>query len=92
MDLYRNKTGGRKAGTPNKVTTRTREAFEKLIDGNIDNLQVWLEKVAESDPKAAFEIILKLSAFVLPKLARVENHNIETSAPEKVRPEWFNEV
>jgi hypothetical protein len=92
MDIDKKKTGGRKAGTPNKVTTRTREAFEKLIDGNIDNLQEWLERIAESDPKAAFEIVLKLGEFVLPKLARVENHNIETIAPEKVRPEWFNEV
>lgn len=67
------KTGGRKAGTPNRATTNAREAFARLVDGNVDRVQGWLDDVARLDgPKAALDIFLKMTEFHVPKLARSE--------------------
>jgi hypothetical protein len=63
---------GRTKGTPNKSTAEIREAYQKLVDDNLDNMKVWLEKVAEDDPNKALDMMLKLSEYFIPKLARQE--------------------
>ena len=65
--------GGRPKGTPNKTTNKIREAFQKLIEDNLENMTIWLSDVAADDPKAALDIITKLGEYTTPKLARVEN-------------------
>lgn len=40
------KSGGRQAGTPNKATTKARQAIADFVDGNTHRLQDWLDKVA----------------------------------------------
>ncbi len=64
------KFGGRTKGTPNKVTNDIREAYKKLLDKNIDNLDKWLNEIAKTSPARAFDIILRLSEFVIPKINR----------------------
>ena len=67
------KTGGRKAGTPNKATSAAREAVARFVDGNADRLQGWLDQIAEQDgPKEAFKCFCDLLEFHVPKLARNE--------------------
>lgn len=66
---------GNKAATnrgPNKVTTEIKEAYKLLIEANIPNLTLWLERVAEEDPKEALKYLAALSEYVVPKLARTE--------------------
>ena len=63
---------GRGKGTPNKTTAEIREAYQKLVDDNLDNMKIWLEKVAEDDPNKALDMMLKLSEYFIPKLARQE--------------------
>ncbi len=41
------KTGGRKAGTPNRATSETRQVIAYVVDQNIDKLSEWLTSVAE---------------------------------------------
>jgi hypothetical protein len=41
------KTGGRKVGTPNRVTAETRQVIAYVVDQNIDKLSEWLISVAE---------------------------------------------
>jgi hypothetical protein len=67
-----NNLNGRPKGTPNKATSKTREAFNQLIEDNIANLSIWITKVAAEDPKAALDVIAKLAEYTTPKLARTE--------------------
>jgi hypothetical protein len=63
---------GRKAGSVNKDTKKIRDAFHMLLENNLDNMTIWLGKIAEKDPVKASELVLKLSEFIVPKLARQE--------------------
>lgn len=66
------KTGGRIAGTPNKATLQGREAIKQFVDGNAHRLVGWLEKIAEENPKAAFDCFMSVCEFHLPKMSRQE--------------------
>jgi hypothetical protein len=57
-------------GVPNKTTVEIREAFQMLIEDNLDNLNIWLEQLADKNPEKAIDVIIKLSEFVVPKLNR----------------------
>lgn len=61
------KFGGRKKGTPNRTTTEIRQAFQTIINSNIDNLDVWLNQVAEKNPEKAIFLLLELAEYVIPK-------------------------
>jgi len=64
---------GRKKGVPNKATALAREAIAKLVDGNAERLQEWLDQIAKQDgPKAAFQCLTDLLEYHIPKLARSE--------------------
>ena len=63
---------GKPKGTPNKISKDIKEAFKMLIEKNIDNLSGWLDHVAENDPEKAFNIIIDLSEFIIPKQKRTE--------------------
>lgn len=66
------KTGGRVKGSENKATKEIKEAYKLLIESNIPNLTVWLERVAETEPKEALKYLSSLSEYVIPKLGRTE--------------------
>lgn len=66
------KTGGRKPGVANKATREFRETVRKLLEDNADNVQIWLAKVAETDPDKALDKLVRLAEFAAPKLARTE--------------------
>jgi hypothetical protein len=66
------KTGGRTAGTPNKASAQAREAIALFVDGNAYRLQEWLDRIAEEDPKRAFELFQSVIEYHVPKLGRTE--------------------
>jgi len=69
---------GKPKGAVNKTSNKIREAFQKLIEDNLDNMTTWLTEVAADDPKAALDILTKLGEYTTPKLARVENkHEVD---------------
>ena len=63
---------GRPKGTPNKTTKEIREAYQNLVEMNLENMTMWLEQVAMVDPEKAMDLMLKLSEYIIPKLARQE--------------------
>lgn len=81
MTVKRPKTGGRKKGTPDKVTSEFRETVRKLLEDNNANFGRWLTLVADGDgsdtgkpdPAKALDLIVKLAEYAAPKLGRVEH-------------------
>ena len=65
----RQKTGGRKKGTPNKDTKELRERISDLIDNNFDNIQSDIDSLT---PEKRLDFLVKLFEYSLPKLNRTE--------------------
>lgn len=63
---------GRPPGAPNKNTKAIREAYQNLVEMNLENMTQWLAQVAADDPEKAMDLMLKLSEYIIPKLARQE--------------------
>ena len=69
---------GRPKGIPNKATTTFRQTVTALLDGNSENVAVWLEQVATGShgkdpaPDKALDLLAKLAEFAAPKLSRAE--------------------
>ena len=61
---YGQKTGGRKAGTPNKVTSDLKDRIVALIDERFDSIAYDMELLEPKDRVASY---LKLLEYVLPK-------------------------
>jgi len=58
---------GRKSGVPNKATKDIKQHYADLIAGNLDRIQGWLDRVAQDNPQAAIDLLIKLSPFVIPR-------------------------
>ena len=64
---------GRPKGTQNKEAKAIREAFAKLLENKMPDVENWLDDIKENDPVKAFELMLKMSEYILPKLKAIEN-------------------
>ena len=63
---------GRPKGSKNRATKHIREAYQKLTEDNLDNMSIWLAQIASEDPAKAMDTMIRLSEYILPKLARTE--------------------
>lgn len=63
----RQKTGGRVAGTPNKVSGRVREAIAKMLDEYF-NSNTFNEDIFELEAKDRVSAMEKFASYVAPKL------------------------
>lgn len=61
------KTGGRTAGTPNKVSGIVRSAIAKMLDGYF-NSDTFMKDISELEPKDRVSAMEKFAAYVAPKL------------------------
>jgi hypothetical protein len=68
------KTGGREAGTPNKVTQRLREILADTLCEELEDLP---QKLLQLDTKERLEIIVKLLPYVLPKNEGILTEQVE---------------
>jgi hypothetical protein len=59
------KTGGRQAGTPNRLTNELRATLKDILAKEYTGIPVLLEKL---EPKDRLDMIVKLSIYVLPKV------------------------
>lgn len=58
------KFGGRRSGVPNKTTQQSKAIVQKVINNELDNLEVLLSKLSAKDRVSA---LIKLLPFVIPK-------------------------
>ena len=63
---------GRPPGAKNKNTVAIREAYQQLVEFNLENMSTWIAQVAADNPEKAVDLMIKLSEYVIPKLARTE--------------------
>ena len=63
------KTAGRKEGVPNKNTHAIRDAFQLLIENNLDKLQSDLDVVK---PAERLKFMTEFAKFCLPTLKAIE--------------------
>lgn len=63
---------GRPKGSKNKATEEIRQAYQRLTEANLENMTLWLQQIAAEDPAKAMDMMIKLSEYVIPKLARQE--------------------
>jgi hypothetical protein len=64
--------GGRPPGSKNKVQDEIKEAFAKLLQNKIPELESWITRVAEKDPAREKRIFTKVSERFVPQLSRQE--------------------
>ena len=60
---------GRPKGALNKITRDIRAVLRDLAEGNAENAQKWLDRVAKDNPAEAVRLFLALCRFVTPVLA-----------------------
>jgi hypothetical protein len=59
------KTGGRTAGTPNKVTSELRKTLKAIVASELESLPVTL---GELPPRERLDLVIKLLPFCMPKI------------------------
>ena len=62
---------GRPKGSKNRSTIEMKNTLSQLIDDNLGNMSRWLNEMAKDDPKSAFQCMLNLMEFHIPKMSRV---------------------
>jgi hypothetical protein len=63
---------GRPTGAKDRTQKEIKEVFQSLVEGNIENFQSWIDEVAKKNPERAFDMVVKLMEFTLPKLKAIE--------------------
>jgi hypothetical protein len=59
------KTGGRVAGTPNKITIELRKSLKGIIAAELESIPATLEQLPA---KERLELVIKLLPFCMPKI------------------------
>jgi len=62
------KTGGREAGTPNKLTSDMRAILKGIVSSELERIP---ETLAKLEPEKRADLVLKLLPYVLPKVEAV---------------------
>jgi hypothetical protein len=71
------KTGGRVAGTPNKVTSELRKTLKGIIAAELDALPETFEQLPA---KERLELLIKMLPYCLPKVDSI-NGNYDSETP-----------
>jgi hypothetical protein len=63
-----NKTGGRVAGTPNKITSELRKTLKGIVASELESLPGTL---GELPPRERLDLLIKLLPFCMPKVNQI---------------------
>lgn len=64
--MKRNKTGGRKKGTPNKTTAEIKAVLTKFVGDNIEQLQAKFDRL---EPAQQLQFIRDILRYVVPTIS-----------------------
>tara|TARA_B100001939_G_C16598504_1_gene469983 strand:+ start:217 stop:462 length:246 start_codon:yes stop_codon:yes gene_type:complete len=67
------KYGGRKKGTPNRMTKELRSILKDIIYQELNDIE---KRFEELEPKTRIELLIKMMPFVLPKTNAI-SHNTD---------------
>ncbi len=81
------KFGGRKAGTPNKITKEVREMIQKFVENKWDDFMLAYDAVEKPSDKCY--IMTALLPFIAPKMASVE---YKGEVPAKTLADELDEI
>lgn len=77
----------RPKGSPNKVTSETRQFLQEVIEGEHARIRAALAELYESNKAQYLNVLVKLLPFVTPKANEV--HINDTEMPITT-PSWFD--
>ena len=75
------KFGGRRKGTPNRLTSEVRSALKRVLHDEIEELPVLLKNL---DAKNRVDVLVKLLPFVAPKVKEVS-----ATSDEPIQSTWL---
>lgn len=81
------KSGGRKAGTPNKVSKAAREVINQIIEDGAPKFRDTMDKIYAEDPPLYAALYIKMLPYVTPKLNSVDikdTTNVEKSLEQQL--------
>ena len=81
----RQKTGGRKPGTPNRKTSEIRETLHSIMDEEIQHLPELLKAL---EPAKRIEAVIRLMPYVMPRI-QAETDGAQNYEPDSP-PSWFD--
>lgn len=76
------KTGGRKAGTPNKTTAFSKSVIQEILT-DYTSSDLFKKDMKKLDPKDRLDIMVKLMAFTTPKPQSVDM-SITSNKPKTI--------
>ena len=74
MNTTGKKFGGRKKGTPNKMTKELRSTLKDVLFHEIEEIEDRLDLL---DPKDRLELLIKLKPYALPKVTSISHKTNE---------------
>ncbi|MDB2321765.1 hypothetical protein N9V34_02465 [Flavobacteriaceae bacterium] len=74
MNTTGKKFGGRKKGTPNKMTKELRSTLKDILFHEIEEIEDRLDLL---DPKDRLELLIKLMPYALPKVTSISHKTNE---------------
>ena len=77
----------RQKGTPNRITSATKELISQLIVGQTDRIQEALDEVFECNKREYLQIMVRLLPYVLPKAKEMD----PSEPSERRKLSWFSE-
>jgi len=75
--MTKEKTGGRKIGTPNKTTKETRAILKDIVCNEIQKIPELIQRLTD---KERIEVIIKILPYIMPK---IQSETFEQIEPRK---------
>jgi hypothetical protein len=63
---------GKPKGAENKTTKAAKELFLSIMEGEVDNIKVSLDKIRQKDPAKYLEVLSKFYPYFMPKKVEVD--------------------